>query len=66
MTMADESGQMELRSSVVDLCTRVFKCPGLFGEPEEKKTKIDEFVCAGCGVCAQICPQKAIKPETAV
>ena len=48
------------------LCTRIFKCPGLFWDPVEKKTNIDEFVCAGCGVCAQICPQNAIKLEKAV
>ena len=48
------------------LCTRVFKCPGLIWDPVNKKISIDDFVCAGCGVCAQICPQNAIKIEKVV
>jgi indolepyruvate ferredoxin oxidoreductase alpha subunit len=43
------------------LCTRVFNCPGLIWDPVEKKTKIDEVICVGCGVCASICPSGAIK-----
>ena len=35
------------------LCTRIFKCPGLIWDPVEKRTRIDEFVCVGCGVCAR-------------
>jgi indolepyruvate ferredoxin oxidoreductase alpha subunit len=29
-------------------------------DPEKKKSRIDEVICAGCGVCADICPEKAI------
>jgi len=48
------------------LCTRVFGCPGLIWDPEAKKTRIDEVICAGCGVCASICPTGAIiKKEVA-
>jgi len=43
------------------LCTRVFRCPGLIWDPQEQKTKIDEVICVGCGVCASICPSGAIK-----
>jgi indolepyruvate ferredoxin oxidoreductase, alpha subunit len=43
------------------LCTRVFSCPGLMWDPETKKTKIDEVICVGCGVCASICPAGAIQ-----
>ena len=42
------------------LCTRVFKCPGLFWDVSAGKAAIDEATCTGCGVCAQICPQGAI------
>jgi len=45
------------------LCTRVFKCPGLIWDPQTKKTKIDEVLCIGCGVCADICPTGAITAE---
>lgn len=47
------------------LCTRVFKCPGLIWDKELGKAKIDEVMCTGCGVCEQICPQKAIVKEEA-
>lgn len=44
-------------------CTRVFKCPGLVWDTQIKKVKIDEAICNGCGVCADICPQLAITRE---
>ena len=42
------------------LCTRVFKCPGLFWDSQTGRAAVDEATCTGCGVCAQICPQGAI------
>lgn len=45
------------------LCLRVFKCPGLVLDPATRKARIDEAVCTGCGVCADICPQSAILKE---
>ncbi len=45
------------------LCTRVFRCPGLVWDPEKKKSRIDEIICAGCGVCKDICPEGAIIRE---
>jgi indolepyruvate ferredoxin oxidoreductase, alpha subunit len=48
------------------LCTRIFRCPALTWDRTKKKAFIDEVICAGCGVCYAICPQKAItKMETA-
>jgi indolepyruvate ferredoxin oxidoreductase alpha subunit len=45
------------------LCVRVFKCPGLMWDRASGKADIDEVICTGCGVCADICPQGAIKRE---
>jgi indolepyruvate ferredoxin oxidoreductase alpha subunit len=47
------------------LCTRVFKCPGLMWDRDEGKARIDEAICTGCGVCAEICPASAIRKEVA-
>ncbi|MBI5248258.1 MAG: 4Fe-4S binding protein [Desulfomonile tiedjei] len=47
------------------LCTRVFKCPGLIWDRSGQKSKIDEAICAGCGVCVNICPSQAIVREDA-
>jgi indolepyruvate ferredoxin oxidoreductase alpha subunit len=45
------------------VCTRVFKCPGLIWDAKEGKSKVDEVICIGCGVCADICPERAILKE---
>lgn len=42
------------------LCTRVFSCPGLVWDRDAGKAMVDEAVCAGCGLCAEVCPQRAI------
>ena len=42
------------------LCTRIFRCPALTWDRAKKKAVVDDVICAGCGVCASICPQKAI------
>ena len=48
------------------LCTRIFRCPALTWNRTKKKAVVDEVICAGCGVCCSICPQKAItKTEVA-
>jgi indolepyruvate ferredoxin oxidoreductase alpha subunit len=44
-------------------CTRVFRCPGLIWDSENEKARIDEVICVGCGICADVCPQGAIKRE---
>ena len=45
------------------LCTRVFKCPGLIWDGKAGKSRVDEVICVGCGVCADICPEGAILKE---
>lgn len=47
------------------MCTSVFRCPGLAWDPESGTARIDEAICTGCGVCAQICPTGALKVEAA-
>jgi indolepyruvate ferredoxin oxidoreductase alpha subunit len=47
------------------LCTRVFQCPSLVWDSESQTAKIDEVICSGCGVCADICPASAIIREVA-
>lgn len=45
-------------------CTRIFRCPGLIWDSEAGKARVDEVICVGCGICAEICPQGAILRET--
>jgi indolepyruvate ferredoxin oxidoreductase alpha subunit len=45
------------------LCTRVFKCPGLIWDGKAGKSRVDEVICVGCGVCPDICPEGAIIKE---
>lgn len=47
------------------LCTRVLRCPGLYWDKGKKTAVVDEVICAGCGVCADICPTGAILKEVA-
>ncbi|MBW2594596.1 MAG: 4Fe-4S binding protein [Deltaproteobacteria bacterium] len=46
------------------VCTRIFRCPGLVWDKEKEVTRIDEVICTGCGVCADICPAGAIKKSS--
>ena len=42
-------------------CLTTFACPAFY--VEEDKVFIDENLCIGCAVCAQICPEGAIVPR---
>ncbi|NLI13721.1 MAG: indolepyruvate ferredoxin oxidoreductase subunit alpha [Peptococcaceae bacterium] len=44
-------------------CTSVWGCPGNIWDLSAGKAAIDEAVCAGCGVCATLCPAGAIVVE---
>jgi len=35
----------------------------LIWNQEKGKSKVDEVICSGCGVCTDICPQSAIIRE---
>lgn len=45
------------------LCVAEFRCPGLVWNRETAKAEIDEALCSGCGVCADICQRGAIIKE---
>jgi len=47
-------------------CSRVFACPANIWDGQREKARIDEAVCNGCGVCASLCPRKAIVVERTV
>ena len=47
-------------------CTRIFRCPGLIWDKQEERARIDNVICVGCGICADICPQEAIEKEDKV
>jgi indolepyruvate ferredoxin oxidoreductase alpha subunit len=40
-------------------CLKEFGCPAI--QEKNGKIYIDETICTGCGVCAQVCPVKAIQ-----
>ena len=42
------------------ICYKSFRCPALVRNPSNGKINILEEICAGCGVCADICPFLAI------
>ncbi len=44
-------------------CLRIFRCPGLVWDKHAQKAKIDGVICVGCGICSDICPQRAILRE---
>lgn len=45
------------------LCNRIFGCSGLIWDKQAGKARIDDVICAGCGLCASICHQEAIIKE---
>jgi len=47
------------------LCTRIFRCPALVWDKKNRRARVDEVLCAGCGVCTQVCPRSAIQKEVA-
>lgn len=40
-------------------CLKSFNCPAIVYDGEE--VEIDDAMCVGCGVCAKVCPEKAIR-----
>ncbi len=46
------------------ICTREFGCAAITWDSETKKAIIEPGLCVGCGLCAQVCPFRAITPLT--
>ncbi len=44
-------------------CYRTLQCPGIGYDRETGKAKIQPALCAYCGLCADLCPNKAIVKE---
>ena len=44
-------------------CYRILRCPGIAYDSETGKAKIQPALCAECGLCADLCPSKAIVKE---
>ena len=55
--------------TAADKCTDCMACVRLLGCPalvvEDRKVRIDEILCAACGLCASVCPYNAIEGSCA-
>jgi len=43
------------------ICFQDFECPAISPDSKSGVAIIDQNICSGCGLCAQVCPQEAIK-----
>ena len=46
------------------VCTNYYACPAIKWDEKKNIVEIIDELCIGCGVCAQICPYKAIMRES--
>jgi indolepyruvate ferredoxin oxidoreductase alpha subunit len=44
-----------------DFCCKQFECPAIQPQGEKEPVRIDEALCTGCGVCASVCPHRALE-----
>jgi indolepyruvate ferredoxin oxidoreductase alpha subunit len=47
-----------------DYCVKQFECPALVSRGEKQPVVVDKQLCAGCGVCLQVCPNGALEMLT--
>jgi indolepyruvate ferredoxin oxidoreductase alpha subunit len=47
------------------VCISMFGCPAIAWNEDTEVAEIDHVLCTGCGVCAQVCPLRAIHPARA-
>lgn len=62
------AGTKIVRAKITDKCTNCMTCIKLLGCPAillDNKVTIDENLCAGCGLCISVCPNKAIEGKCA-
>jgi indolepyruvate ferredoxin oxidoreductase alpha subunit len=59
----DENVCIGQDSGCNQLCTRIFKCPGLNWDKGKRVSSIDEVICAGCGMRVSVCPSGAIRKK---
>jgi indolepyruvate ferredoxin oxidoreductase alpha subunit len=68
-TLTEAAARAEAdRCLVCGLCGNCRACLDLFGCPafylaDDGRPQIDPALCTGCGVCADFCPNQAIKPK---
>ncbi|HOP46225.1 MAG TPA: indolepyruvate ferredoxin oxidoreductase subunit alpha [Desulfobacteraceae bacterium] len=43
-----------------NFCLERFECPALYYDDDLGRVNINRHICADCGLCIQVCPQKAI------
>ncbi len=53
--------ELDKCSPKCDACIKLLGCPAIIRQGD--KTVIDAALCTGCGICAQVCPYKAIIQE---
>jgi indolepyruvate ferredoxin oxidoreductase alpha subunit len=46
-------------------CVEAFECPALTWDPDKKRVSVEPTLCAGCGVCLEVCPRRAIQKTRA-
>jgi indolepyruvate ferredoxin oxidoreductase alpha subunit len=62
------AGTEIIRAKITDKCNNCMACIKLLGCPAiflDDKVAIDENLCAGCGLCISVCPNKAIQGKCA-
>lgn len=55
--------QNKCKGEECGICSTAFRCPAFYQERETGQTRVRQELCAGCGVCVDICPFNAILKE---
>jgi indolepyruvate ferredoxin oxidoreductase alpha subunit len=64
----EKSEHMEVTGDCIGcgVCVEDFECPAIRMDSGSGMAVIDSNLCFQCGVCVQVCPQSAIKKQSAV